>query len=273
MLYLFCAQNIPVPESSGKQKSSTTKFFSTVRQEKIPIENRDKPLFFCVAFFDTRSIWNTERFSNEFFFGTGRQNNFDRELCYTPPVHKSLQYPKLVKHRRVPPRSFPLLWDKGSSIWNCVIRLLCTRFLLLKTFWNTDGFSWDFSRCCETKNLRHKNVFSDSCAHNFLISEVSQTQKISPANRDIPVLCTKVSRYPKLPETLNGSPENFFGSVRQKFLRQIVLHLSCAQKCRNPDSVNFTKVPLQIFLVLWDHQISERKAWKPPFLRKNFWCS
>ena len=130
--------------------------------------------------------------------------------------------------------NFSPLRDKEKSTWNCVIPLVCTNFLLLKTFWNPEGFSWDFSRCRETKNVRHKNVFYDSCAHNFLISEVSQTQKISPANRDISVLCTKVSRYPKLPETLNGSPENFFGSVRQKFLRQIVLHLSCAQKMSKP---------------------------------------
>ena len=132
--------------------------------------------------------------------------------------------------------NFSPLRDKENSTWNCVIPLLCRKFLLLKTFWNTEGFSWDFSRCCETKNLRHKNVFYDSCAHNFLISEVSQTQNNSPANRDVPVLCTKISRYPKFPETFfNGSPENFFCSVRQKFQRQIVLYLSCAQKLSKPE--------------------------------------
>ena len=44
------------------------------------------------------------------------------------------------------------------------------------------------------------------------------------------------------------------------------------KNCRNPESMNLTKVPLQFFLVLWHHQISERKSWMPHLLRKNFWC-
>ena len=125
--------------------------FSVLWDKKFPIENRDNPPFLRRIFWYPR-LPETQKGSPTKFFGTGRQKNFDRtrdisslmqkffkisknsnflngspmapfstmrqkifdgELCFTAPVHRSLRYPKVVKHRRVPLRSPSLQWDKN----------------------------------------------------------------------------------------------------------------------------------------------------------------
>ena len=57
-------------------------------------------------------------------------------------VHKTFRYQKVVKHRTVPLRDFPLLWDKTIRQKITISYPSCKNFLMPKTSSNTNGFPW-----------------------------------------------------------------------------------------------------------------------------------
>ena len=100
--------------------------FPVLWDKKIAVENRDKPLLFCVAFFDTRNYLKHRKVPQRFFFGTGRQNIFDKNVISPLSCKNFSKFPKLVKFKMVPLWHLSAQWDKKISTENCVIPLLCT---------------------------------------------------------------------------------------------------------------------------------------------------
>ena len=92
-------------------------FFGTVRQ-KFSAENRDKPIL-CINFFETPIQWNTEGFPYENFRHC-ETKKIDGKSWYSlpPPTLLSLKFfdtSNFTKYRRVPLRSFSVLWDNKFS--------------------------------------------------------------------------------------------------------------------------------------------------------------
>ena len=146
------------------QKGSLAKFFGTARRKKNSPKNCDISLL-SIKLFDTRNQWHPKRFPYEFFrhcgtqnfrrkfcetqkvsptkfFGTVRQNNFDRKSWYQPPL-LSLTYfgtRNFLEHRRVPRRNFSALWDKKFSTENRdtflhKVQKSVVELMLVKTLW------------------------------------------------------------------------------------------------------------------------------------------
>ena len=124
---------------SEKQKGSSTKFFGTVRQKfwhKIVIlPPSSSPPLLSIKFFDTRNFAKHRRFPLRSFFGTLRQQIFNRKSWYSPLWHKIFQYVNFW-NRRVPLRN------------DSVLR---------QNFWNTEGFLYEMIRYWDKKILDRKS--------------------------------------------------------------------------------------------------------------------
>ena len=110
-----------------------TKFWGTVRQKKFQRKKwYPPPHLLSIIFFQTRKILK-HKGSLTKFFGPVKQKNFDKTLMPPPLMHKIFRY----------------------QIF----------------FWNTEGFSYEVFRHCETKIFRQKIVISPY-AKFFSIPEV-----------------------------------------------------------------------------------------------------
>ena len=112
--------------------------FRYCETKKISTENRDITLL-SIKFFDTRNQWNPKGFPYEFFRHC-ETKNFPQKIgilpCSPPPlIHKFLDTRNFAKHRRVPLRTFSVLWDKTFLTEN-----RDTRPLLSLTFFGTRNF-------------------------------------------------------------------------------------------------------------------------------------
>ena len=88
--------------------------FSELWDNKFSIENRDIPLW-CIKFFDTRKLWHTEGFPYEIFRHCETKNFRQKIVILPPPPLLSIIFcdtRNFVKQRRVPLRTFSVLWDK-----------------------------------------------------------------------------------------------------------------------------------------------------------------
>ena len=105
--------------------------------------------------------------SHLIFYGTVRQNFFDRKSCNCPSLKKNIQCPKLCDTMNVSPRNFLALWDKTlwqnrddpSSVW---------KFRMQGFFWKTERFPYELFSSCET-NFFDRTGMSSSSAWKFLV--------------------------------------------------------------------------------------------------------
>ena len=73
--------------------------FSTQRDRKFVTDNRDKRSpHLILDFFRYQKLRETQKGCPTKFFGTLRQQIFDRKLCYSPRTHKSSRYPRILTH-------------------------------------------------------------------------------------------------------------------------------------------------------------------------------
>ena len=159
--------------------------------------------------------------------------------------HKIFRYPKLVRHWRVPLRSFSVLWDKKFSIENRDIPLLGIKFFDTRNF------------------LKHRRVprrnFSALWDENF------SRKIVIPA----PSLIPNILRYQKHSEIQKGYSTNFFGTVWKKFsTEKRDTPLSHAKNFSVPEIFWYTEVfPNEIFRYC-ETKNFERKVVIPPLLHK-----
>ena len=185
-------------------------------------------------------------------------------------MHKTLQYPKVVKNRRVPLRSFSVLWDKTVLKENRDVALLCIKCLDTRYQWSTEGFPWEFFRDCETRSFRSKNVLYPSSPQNSAIPGNSETQKGSLRNfsvlrdqkvlevsRDIPLLELNFfeTRYYWRTE---GFPHDFCRDCERRSFGQkiVIFHLSYVKFCDAQSFLEHKCVRLIFSSVLWNKKFS-----------------
>ena len=138
-----------------------------------------------------------------------------------------------LKQRRVAIRTFSGLCDTDfdKKLWYTPLFSYPKTFSKPEVFWNTEGFPYETFRFCERKNLT-KNC--DTRPSSFIL---------------------KTFRYPKFSETKEGSPTKLFGTVSQKLGKNNVINTPLLLSKNIFDTRSFLKlrrVPLRIFLVLWD---------------------
>ena len=109
------------------------KLFETgnfLKNSRIPLRNW--------LLWEIPEISETLKGSPTKFSGTVRQNYFDGKLWYPPPLLSVIFFDTKIflKHRRVPPRSFSVLWDK--NFWRKIVilpaPLLCIKFFDTRIF-------------------------------------------------------------------------------------------------------------------------------------------
>ena len=103
-------KNFWCPKFPGTSMGSPDFYFGSVRQGIFDIILWYTPPIDKI-FRYVRNYSNTERFPD----GKSQHcvtENFDRESCYAPFVHKIYRYQKVLEHKKVPLRSFMVLWDK-----------------------------------------------------------------------------------------------------------------------------------------------------------------
>ena len=212
--FLFHARNFL------KHRGVASRIFSVQRDKKFSTKNCDNPLL-CIKFL---THWKAPHE----VFGQCETVSFSKENCDTPHPHiDNFSYiPEIFWNiKKVPDDVFrhcetKLFWQKlvippaFSSI----------PFGIPEFFWNTKMFRYKFSRFCQ------KNVFSWklwflalSYPSTFLhtikflknrrlplrISLVLWDKKFWSKNHDNPLLWIEFIRYPKVSDTLKGSPRNF----------------------------------------------------------------
>ena len=110
----------------GTPMGSPVFYFASVRQ-KISTNHRDIPLLW-IKIFDRTEISQTQKRFPDKNSQHCESKKFNRELCYTPNVHKTLWNSEIVKHSRVPLWIFSTLWDKFPSTENHDIAPLMHKF-------------------------------------------------------------------------------------------------------------------------------------------------
>ena len=206
--------------------------------------------FSCKKCFDMSEISKTLNCSPMETFSTVKQTFFDRKSCCNLFVHKTLRYQKVVEHRRVPLRSFSVLWDKKIPIENRDK----PPFFLRRLFW--------YLRLSETQKGSPTNIFGTGRQNNF------------DKNRDISSLMQKFFKISKISNFLNGSPMATFSSMRQKnFDRELCFTPPVHRSLRYLKVVKHRRVPYEV-LSYCETKIFGRKSWYHPsphlLLHKNF---
>ena len=88
--------------------------------------------------------------------------------------------------------------------------LLCFKNSIPEIFRNTEVFSYEFYRNCETKSFRRRNVILPPlCLSLSLLLSLSLSLSLSTS----PSPMHKIFRYPKFSDTPKCSQTTFFGTV------------------------------------------------------------
>ena len=180
-----------------------------------------------------------------------RQKKFDAKLRYSPPLLSLTFFDARIflEHRRVPLRSFSVLWDNKFSIENRDMPPLTHKFFSIpENFRKTEGFLY--------KAFRFGPV----------------RQKISTKPRCPPILCMKIfdKRSFLKPKC---SPMKYFGTERQKLRRKIVIPppLLSIKYFSLPEIFwNTEWFPGEVFSVLWDEKIFDKNVKPPPSFAWKF---
>ena len=154
------------------------------------------PTFFSLTFFDIKNFWNTERFIYEVFGYCETKTSNGKSWNPSPSYAWKISIVKLLKHKKVPLRNFSVLWAKKVDE-DRDARPLCLpqHFSISKTFWNTEGFLYEWF--------------------------ATGKQTFSKHSRDPrPFLSSTFSPSGKLSETQKGSLTNSFGIVKENSLTE-----------------------------------------------------
>ena len=158
-------KNFRYPKFSDTPKCSPTNFFGTVRQ-KILTENRDMPPLIHKNLFDTKKflLENRRIPLQSFSFRSCETKNFDGKSWYPPLVSIFFfRTRKILKNRMVSWRFFRSCEMK--KIFDKTVKLsFAWKFLIPEFFRNTEMFSYEFYRHCETKIFQRSLVISTSYA-------------------------------------------------------------------------------------------------------------
>ena len=184
-----------IPEILRKTQKILHKVFrfGPVRQ-KFPTKPWCPPPLLCMKIFDKR-IFLKHQSVLQWNISYSETKNFRRKILILPPLlSKLFRYPKLVKHWRVPLRSFSALWDQKFSTEKRDTPLFIHNFF-------------------ETKN------FLKNCRISLRKFSALWDIKISTENRDMPPL---IHKFFSIPEILRKTQKILhkvfrFGPVRQKF--------------------------------------------------------
>ena len=235
-----------MPEISETLKGSFTKFFGTVRQ-KIFDGNLWYPLL-CIKFFDTPNFLRHWRDAHENFRHC-ETKKFRRKIVIPSIMHKIFRYPKFSETLKGCPRNFSALWDQNFSTEKrdtpfSSIKLFETKNFLKKSRIPLRKFSalWDIkisTENCDMPPLIHKF---------FRYQKISGKQKGSCSKLFVSVLWDKKSRQNRdappsyawkfsiknFSETPKCSRMKYFGTLRQKLRRKIVIFPPLSKLFRYP---------------------------------------
>ena len=117
----FCCPKLP-----GTPMGSPDFYSASVRQ-KISTKYR-YILLLWIKFFEMTEISQTRKKFPEKNSQHCESKKVDRDLWYTPHVHRTLRYPEVLKPRRDPLRNFLALWDNFPSTENHDIPPLMQNF-------------------------------------------------------------------------------------------------------------------------------------------------
>ena len=160
-------KNFRYPKFPDAPKCSPTKFFGTVRQ-KILTENRDMPPLIHKHLFDTKKflLENRRIPLQSFSFRSCETKNFDGKSWYPPPprIHNFFPYQKNSEK----PNGFLAKFFRScemKNIFDKTVKLsFAWKFSIPEFFRNTEMFSYEFYRHCETKIFQRSLVISPSYA-------------------------------------------------------------------------------------------------------------
>ena len=159
-------KNFRYPKFPDAPKCSPTNFFGTVRQ-KILTENRDMPPLIHKHLFDTKKflLENRRIPLQSFSFRSCETKNFDGKSWYPPPrIHNFFPYQKNSEK----PNGFLAKFFRScemKNIFDKTVKLsFAWKFSIPEFFRNTEMFSYEFYRHCETKIFQRSLVISPSYA-------------------------------------------------------------------------------------------------------------
>ena len=158
-------KNFRYPKFPDAPKCSPTNFFGTVRQ-KILTENRDMPPLIHKNLFDTKKflLENRRIPLQSFSFRSCETKNFDGKSWYPPPprIHNFFPYQKNSEK----PNGFLAKFFRScemKNIFDKTVKLsFAWKFSIPEFFRNTEMFSYEFYRHCETKIFQRSLVISPS---------------------------------------------------------------------------------------------------------------
>ena len=151
-------------------------------------------------------------------------------MCYTPPVHRTLRYPEVVKHRKI---AYEFFWHwETKYFWqkSVISHLFCIKFFWCPKLHGTPvGLPDVYIDSVRQKILiSHLSCIHFSDAQSFLEHwwvrliniSVQWDKKFWLENRVIPPLMRKFFWCPKHFGTPLGWPNIYFSSVRRKTSRE-----------------------------------------------------
>ena len=147
----------------GKQKGSFRKIFVSVLWDKKFRQNRDAPPppLLCMKIFNKR-IFLKHQSVLQWNFLVQSDKNFSRESRDTPPPLLPIKYFFLQKFSKTQNGSLANFFRSCEIIFfDKTVKLppsFAWKFSIPEFFRNTEGFSYEFYRHCETKNIERKVV-------------------------------------------------------------------------------------------------------------------
>ena len=280
------------------RKGSLRKF-SVLWNKTFSTENCDTlppslpPCLLSLTFFDTRNFLKHRRVPLRNVSILWDKNFSTENLIHPPPLmHKLFRYRKLSEtaQKGCSMKCFGNVRQKnfnGESRY--YLNPSCYQLkknLIPKTFWNTERFPYEVLRYFETANFRPKIVkrpahlilkFFDP--RNFLkhlrvsLRNVSVLwdKKISDRKSWYPPFMHKNFPYLKFSEAQKGSPKNFVGTVRQKFVDRKScyppppsLSLLSIKIFNTGNFLKHRRVLLWNVSILWDQESSTENRDTPP---------
>ena len=157
----FIIENFSYPKVSETQKSSSTNYFGTVRQEKFRRKIVTPPTLFFSKFFDTRKFLEDRRVPLRNVTTFWETEIIQQKILKPPSFIKKVIGGRIFpKHWTVRLRSVMVLWEQKVSTKNHDNRLLFfpQHFLIPKSSWKTEWLVYQKIRYYETKQFPRKIV-------------------------------------------------------------------------------------------------------------------
>ena len=196
------------------------------------------PPSYALTFSVIEIFWNTKVFSNEIFCYSGTKT-FRRKIVIPLPnsyPKKTFSLPENFWNTEwFPGESFSVLWDKKNRQNREASPSFAWKFSIPEFFRNTEGFSYELYRHCETKFFQ-RTLWYPLPMHETLRFTIFLQHQTAP-QRNILVLCDKsfprrnmiTSPYPNFLDTRNywNSKGFSYGNFRhcetKNFRRKILI--------------------------------------------------